>query len=59
MDLDALARRLNSECGTERSSDEVFMVDSQGTVAPVLSLNWDGEKGRWLLIADHYDWQED
>jgi hypothetical protein len=58
MELESLARRLDAERGTERSSEEVFMVDSRGLVAPVLSLNWDGEHGRWLLIADHYDWAE-
>lgn len=59
MDLETLARRLDAERGTERSGEEVRMVDSQGMSAGVLSLNWDGDRGCWLLIADHYDWTED
>ena len=51
MDLETLARRLDHERGDDRAEEEVVILDRKGRQFDILSLNWDDDSARWVLIA--------
>lgn len=52
MDLEALLRRIQHECGGEHYDRPLKIMLPDAELYDVLSLNWDGESGVWVLIAD-------
>jgi hypothetical protein len=55
MDLGTLARRLEHEVGGEHKDAEVLILAPGGRRYDLLSLNWDKERGCWVLVGDRGD----
>lgn len=50
MDLYALGNRIQHE--DDHLSEEVVVLDSEGVEHDILSLNWDRENLRWVLVTE-------
>lgn len=49
--LEDLARRLDHERDGEHAGDEVVLMTPDGRRYELLSLNWDAERGEWVLVG--------
>lgn len=52
LSLEDLARRLDHEREDEHADDEVLVLGPGGRRYELLSLNWDRERGHWVLVVD-------
>jgi hypothetical protein len=52
MNLRSLAERLDYELGEEHEHEDVLLMTPSGRRFEILSLNWDDERGHWVLIGD-------
>lgn len=52
MNLETLAERIGYELHGEHPDAEVAVVTSNGEECEILSLNWDRENDRWVIVCE-------
>lgn len=53
MDLEDLRRRLEYEQGEERDREPIKIMDSDGALFEVLSVNWDDNHDCWVIVGEY------